>query len=71
MNENDAVLSVVGGIELGEVKKVIGEGHDFVVIGEVDMEGEGVAAQEVHVKSVGSRVEAALQDHAGGEEGEG
>lgn len=42
-----------------------------MVIGEVDVEGEGVAAQEVHVKSVGSGVEAALQDHTGGEEGEG
>lgn len=69
-NENDAGMRVEGGIELGEVKKMMDGGHDGGVIGEVDEEGEGVAAEEVHVESVGGRVEAALRDDAGGEEGE-
>lgn len=38
-NENDAGMRVEGGIELGEVKKVMDSGHDLVVIGEVDVEG--------------------------------
>ena len=36
-----------------------------------DEEGEGVAAEEVHVESVGGGVEAAKREDAGGEEGEG
>lgn len=70
-NENDAGMRVEGGIELGEVKKMMDGGHDGGVIGEVDEEGEGVAAEEVHVESVGGGVEAAKREDAGGEEGEG
>ncbi|WVZ13401.1 hypothetical protein V8G54_010967 [Vigna mungo] len=73
VDENEAGVGVVGGVELGEPKGVVDGSHDLGVVGEVDVggEGEGVAVEEVDVESVGGGVEVAVGEDAGGEEGEG
>lgn len=57
---------------LGEAESVVHGGHDFGVIGRVEVRGErkGMAVEEVDVESVSGGVEAAVGDDAGGEERE-